>query len=91
MYVQTLTSGIMEAVADTEAAIVAALGHKYTLKRAEPPALHGGPAVPEPLHQVMQVPESEPADDDLLDRRSSSFGGKLLSNPTVVHFFASKT
>ena len=34
MYVQTLTSGIMEAVADTEAAIVAALSHRYSLKHA---------------------------------------------------------
>ena len=83
MYVQTLTSGIMEAVADTEAAIVAALGHKYTLKRADTPALPAEPAVPEQLHQVVQVPDSEPA-DDLLDRRSSSFGGKLLLGPTLV-------
>ena len=32
MYVQTLTSSIMEAVAESEAAIVAALSHRYTLK-----------------------------------------------------------
>ncbi|KAK9816005.1 hypothetical protein WJX74_009869 [Apatococcus lobatus] len=74
MYVQTLTSGIMEAVADTEAAIVAALGHKYTLKRADPPERPLEPVATEPVHQAVQIPTAEPA-DVLPERLSSSFGG----------------
>ncbi len=34
MYIQSLTSGIMEAVANAEVAIVAALSHRYAIKHS---------------------------------------------------------
>ena len=88
MYVQTLTSGIMEAVADIEAAIVAALGHKYTLKRADPPAQPMEQPRLAPGHHAEGVASAQPTDDPD-QRHSSSFGGKLDSSSTHRPTFTS--
>ncbi len=64
MYVQALTSGIMEAVADTEAAIVAALSHRYSLKETTTQEEFAKRDITASMRERLQLPSRQPFPDN---------------------------